>query len=75
MSGSLRRREWLRPLARLGDEDLRRVSRLIDALIVAAPADKAAADAMLDAGPEPESLVDARARVEAVIARLGGALS
>ena len=59
-------RNWLELLARLGPDDLRRISRLVDLLVVSSRASKEVADAMLDAGPHPATAEEARARCDAV---------
>ena len=60
-------RTWLAQLARLGVEDLRLISQLVDALVVADRARADTARAMLDARPEPVDADDARARIRAVV--------
>ncbi|MEX2122365.1 MAG: hypothetical protein WD795_00600 [Woeseia sp.] len=68
-------REWLPHLAGLGPDDLRRISRLVDLLVVADPATKETALTMLDARPEAETAQEARDRADGVIEYLqaGGA--
>jgi hypothetical protein len=66
-------REWLAALADRGTDDLRRISRLVDLLVTAEPASKVTAAVMLDAGPQPATVQDARARTESIIEYLQSA--
>lgn len=60
-------RDWLEALARLSTDDLARISRLVDLLVVADRAASDTAGAMLDAPPAPGTHDDARDRLAAVI--------
>lgn len=62
-----RSRNWLELLARLGPDDLRRISRLVDRLVTAPAAAKETANVMLDAPPVPVTAAEARARCDAVV--------
>ena len=59
-------RDWLARLARLSPDDLRRISRMVDLLVVADPAAKAEADRMLDASPMPADDDEGRQRLDAI---------
>lgn len=59
-------RDWLQRLAWLSPDDLRRISRMVDLLVVSDPAAKAEADRMLDAAPEPRDDDEGRQRLEAI---------
>ncbi len=64
--------EWLAALARLGPVDLKRVSRLVDALILATPAAATRARELLDE-PLPDFTHEAaRQRIEDVLSFLAG---
>lgn len=62
-----RARNWLELLARLGPDDLRRISRLVDRLVTAPAATKETANVMLDAPPVPTTAAEARERCDAVV--------
>ena len=59
-------RDWLQRLAWLSPDDLRRISRMVDLLVVSDPAAKAQVDVMLDAQPPPADDDEGRARLDAV---------
>lgn len=59
--------DWLAALGRLGSEDLRRISRLVDLMTTADRAAGERARAMLGATPEPWTHEEARARCNAII--------
>lgn len=61
---------WLAHLARLGHDDLKRISRMVDLLTTADRARADQARAMLSAGPEPETAHDARERLESIVGYL-----
>ena len=61
---------WLAALARLGPDDLRRISALVDRLITADRAAAETAQTMLRAAPVPTTHEEARARCESITAFL-----
>lgn len=58
--------DWIAALGRLGPDDLRRISRLVDLLVAAQPARADVARRMLAAAPEPWTHDEARARCDAI---------
>ena len=59
-------RDWLQRLARLSHDDLKRISKLVDELIVADAGPKETANVMLDSQPPPADDDEARARLDTV---------
>lgn len=59
--------DWLAALGRLGPEDLRRISRLVDLMAVADRATGERVRSMLGATPEPWTHDEARTRCDAII--------